>query len=389
MKIIKKYTGTDMSEIMQRIKMELGKDALILNTVSKSRKLLPGLVYEVNAGILEDRKGKDISPESGTKIPLQQLRTTEMLPNPKIEVLQQGITEIKHALRVLQQTKQSETSGLETINPDLISIEQKFFDRGMDMVLWKKIKQALPRVMNDKAETLWNYEEILEKIQYLYHIGFQKIKHYSESTSNVHCFVGPTGSGKTTTIAKLASKMVLERKKRVVLISLDQFRLGGVDQLKQYANILGAPFYSIDDELKLRQCLAHHNEEYEIFIDTSGTSPKGREHFQKMCNYISMIPYSANIYLTLPANSSRIDVETIISRFKPCRYNQTVITKVDEAVTLLHLLTLRFVTFPGISYYTDGQMVPDDLHRFSSEIFTQKTFDEFKPANKAREMVSP
>jgi flagellar biosynthesis protein FlhF len=180
------------------------------------------------------------------------------------------------------------------------------------------------------------------------------------NTPKVIVLVGPTGVGKTTTLAKLAARFSIEQNKRVALVTADTFRIGAVEQLRTYARIMGVPLEIAlsPDEVKIG--VEKHSDCDVILIDTVGRSPRHSEHLRELKTFLDPIG-SAETYLviaaSLAADVQREVIETF-SVFSPCRL---VVTKLDEAPNSGCLVNLPFVSGLGIACITAGQNVPQDI----------------------------
>ena len=172
--------------------------------------------------------------------------------------------------------------------------------------------------------------------------------------------MGPTGVGKTTTVAKLAAVYSLQQGKKVALITTDTYRIAAVEQLRRYANILHVPLavvYTADD---LQSALDQYKEAEVILVDTAGRSPQQGLHLAELRNLLASIP-DLQTALVVSATTKAEDLELIYERFRifsPC---QVVFTKIDEtesAGTLLSLVNLMQVP---VGFIANGQNVPDDL----------------------------
>jgi flagellar biosynthesis protein FlhF len=174
--------------------------------------------------------------------------------------------------------------------------------------------------------------------------------------------IGPTGVGKTTTIAKLASRAKVNQCRKVALITLDTFRIGAVDQLKQYADIFNLPVHVIEkpDELgpEVEKCAGEGAEI--IFIDSAGRSPQDELKMSELKGFINALP-EAEIHLVLSTTTHPKTIESIAERFSSMSFDRVILTKLDESVSLGPLVGCLLDIGKPISYLTDGQNVPKDI----------------------------
>lgn len=172
--------------------------------------------------------------------------------------------------------------------------------------------------------------------------------------------VGPTGVGKTTTIAKLAANMKLRERKSVGMITIDSYRIAAVEQLRTYAQILKVPLISVLSPSDLRSAIDRMSNMDLILIDTAGRSPKDDPRIAELHDFLR-IARPDQVHLVLSSTSRDRTTREAIERFRPLGVTQLIFTKVDEAVGLGVILnTLKRVNMQ-VSYLTNGQAVPDDI----------------------------
>ena len=175
-------------------------------------------------------------------------------------------------------------------------------------------------------------------------------------------FLGPTGVGKTTTIAKIASSYKIKEKRNVGLLTADTYRIAAVEQLRTYANILGIPLsvvYSASEIEEARKDL----DKYEVvLVDTAGRSDKNKEQMDELKRLINAIPEEdRDVYLVLSATTKYGDLTRITEVYKDVAKYKLIFTKVDETGTLGNIYNILMQTGAGLSYVTFGQNVPDDI----------------------------
>lgn len=182
-------------------------------------------------------------------------------------------------------------------------------------------------------------------------------------------FIGPTGVGKTTTIAKLASDFSVNQKKKVALVTSDTYRIKAAEQLRTYAEIMNVPFrvvYTADD---LNSALEEFKEQDFIFVDTAGYSPKDVEKRDEMKQILDSAKEITDIetYLVLSVTTKYRDLLNICDIYKEMDDFKLVFTKLDETSTFGNIYNIRVYTQAEISYVTNGQDVPDDIESFNPQ----------------------
>ena len=182
--------------------------------------------------------------------------------------------------------------------------------------------------------------------------------------------VGPTGVGKTTTIAKLAAFFGLrngeETALSVRLITIDAFRIGARAQLEAYGDIMGFPVAYVDtyEELKKEIALAAEGVDL-ILVDTIGKSPRDSAKLGEMKSTLNACGFHAEVYLVISAAIKSSDIQEIIRQFEPFNYRSIILTKLDETTHIGNVISALEEKRKSLAYITDGQKVPHDIHRAS------------------------
>ncbi len=172
--------------------------------------------------------------------------------------------------------------------------------------------------------------------------------------------VGPTGVGKTTTIAKLAANFRLREHRRVGLITVDTYRVAAVEQLRTYAEIMDLPMEVVSTPREMIAAVARLADQDVVLIDTAGHSPRDAVQLQQLKSMLAEAQ-ADEIHLVISAVSSTSHLQQIVHRFRPLGATSVVITKLDEATGLGNLLPVLRASDLPVSYLTCGQSVPDDI----------------------------
>ncbi|WP_240911093.1 flagellar biosynthesis protein FlhF [Paludisphaera soli] len=176
----------------------------------------------------------------------------------------------------------------------------------------------------------------------------------------VAALVGPTGVGKTTTIAKLAATLKLRRGVKVGLLTVDAYRIAAVEQLRTYAEILDVPLAVADEPEAARRALDDLGPLDVVLVDTAGRSPRDRERIGELGELLARLRPD-EVHLVLAASTSRRSLRAAADLFAPARPDRLILTKLDEAETLGPLLAVLGRSDPPVGYLTTGQAVPDDI----------------------------
>ena len=180
-------------------------------------------------------------------------------------------------------------------------------------------------------------------------------------------FIGSTGVGKTTTLAKLTAKYVLEEQKKVVLFTSDTYRIAAVEQLKTYADILGVEIEIIYDESELPKYIEKWKHMDHILIDTAGRSHKNEEQVTELKGLMQQID-EKQVFLVLNANTAGRDVGKIVATYEKAEEEfDLIITKLDETDEIGNVVNISYYAKKPIAYLTNGQNVPADIEVFNKQ----------------------
>jgi flagellar biosynthesis protein FlhF len=177
---------------------------------------------------------------------------------------------------------------------------------------------------------------------------------------HVVALIGPTGVGKTTTLAKIAANLQIREGKRVGLITLDTYRIAAIDQLRRYAELLGSPLKAVNTADELRDALAAMSDCEFILIDTAGRSPTDTMKLNELKGFLDAAAPD-EVHLVLSSAASQVCIERAIERFSQVRVDKIIFTKLDEAVHVGVVLNVIRKVNKTLSYVTTGQNVPDDI----------------------------
>lgn len=245
---------------------------------------------------------------------------------------------------------------------------QEFPAEIIDELIGRLKKEVSPlSIQSEKAV----FEETAKWLNRLLH--FTPNPQPTRPGPQIFALIGPTGVGKTTTIAKLAATYALNmvERKSVALFTLDTYRIGGTQQLEQYAKIIEATMevlYEPDDVLP---ALERHQDKDIILVDTAGRCPKNSEELGCLRNFINMFG-AIRTYLVLSATTKYSDMLDTVRRFQQVSFDELIFTKVDETDTIGPLVSLLYRTSLPLAYLTDGQSVPNNFMPATGEYFISR-----------------
>ena len=388
-----------MSEAMIKIKSELGIDAVILNT----RKIKTGGFFRFFKKPLIEVVAAVDEPNVNTpfEIPRREV-LNEKIKNPAVERVQSNIELTKEAVKEsmneaikenvpnveLQELKQmvsnliKKVENIEHQTPQVAQTpEEKYiaFLNALDIQdsISKKILEIVQRQINIDEK---NHETILNAMKVIAREYLGDIKTIDTdilNKPNIYMFLGPTGVGKTTTLAKIAARLSLVENKKIGLITADTYRIAAVEQLKTYSEILGIPLEVIYEASELQDAIEKFKDKDYILIDTAGRSHKSKE---LKSDYDDLVRYlkDVKIYLVMSMTTSFKDLKSIIDSYGFLKEYRLLFTKLDEATSYGNILNLKVLTGKPLSYFTIGQSVPDDIEVADKERIIQYIFDQHK-----------
>ncbi len=376
---VKKFVAPTLKEATEMMKRELGDDAIILGT---RRIKQPGIfgflkpeLIEIVGAIEEEKLHSKSENYSGNPIELLRRMTSEIEAKQKRNLNDEKIetgsfdrydySEIKNEIEEVKQTLNEIAEHFKYKNsiqypPILKKAFVNLVEKEVEEELANKIVRAVLTKLS--GEELKNEKivenEVLNVISSI--VKFTKPVKPLRRKTFVLAFVGPTGVGKTTTVAKLAAIYKLFENARVALISADTYRIAAIEQLQTFANIANIPMdvaYTPEDMARL---VRKHQDKDIILIDTVGRNQRQSEHISELAKFIKSADPD-EVHLVLSATSSYKNMIDVYNRFKLLLPNRLIFSKVDEAVCLGYILNVAYKTKLPISYITTGQNVPDDI----------------------------
>lgn len=344
---IKKFTASNYSIALTEVKKELGEDALILSTRSiKPHTLLAGrkeaTCVEITAAV------EYVPPVIAPSVQLPNENETSTL-NEK------GDKELKSLIfNLLSQSGQAQSLGLQSHQFDTYScmVESGLDEKLAAKILKKTLEHSTQESIDCGKEPVMN---LMKKV-----VPCKGEIDLKADGPKVVAFVGPTGVGKTTTIAKIAAEYALRRKQKLVLVSLDTYRLGAIDQLRVYGEIMEVPFEVAGGKEDLRRIVANHSDKDLILIDTTGRSHQDKGYSGQLKEIFDDVG-EVEIHLVLSVTAQEKLFAATYHQFSPIGVDRVLFTKLDEGLNFGSLFNFSVCNRLPISYFTSGQRVPEDL----------------------------
>ncbi|MGY0691576.1 flagellar biosynthesis protein FlhF [Virgibacillus sp. FSP13] len=359
---VKKYVAPTMPEVMQQIRKELGPDAVILN----SKEIKQGRFL----GLLKKRKIEVVAALDPQPIKPKQEKTVTPLVKETASTAKSGKTDHEVLQEIQQLKKMIELQSAQTktnFSPEYQVVYQHLLDQEVTEMLAIDLLDKIVEQHNDNGVTP-AIEQIFRDTKQeinrrLHDLSFTGVTYDKQI---IH-FVGPTGVGKTTTLAKVAASCMLNDHKKVAFITADTYRIAAIEQLKTYARILDVPIevaYNNDD---YKAAINQFSDYDLILVDTAGRNFRDKQYVEELKKSINF-DQNVETYLVLSLTAKPKDILDIYEQFQHIPIKELIFTKLDETRQYGSMLNVMINKQIGIAYLTNGQGVPDDLTKPSANI---------------------
>ncbi|SFD80220.1 flagellar biosynthesis protein FlhF [Lentibacillus persicus] len=349
---VKKFVAPTMPEAMNTIRKELGPEAVILNSKEVSKGGFLGLFKKRSIEVVAALDPSPKPPPKNDKKPTRQ-------PIPFKPASTDG--DVLSEVRQLRKVIELQTADGADYPTDYQVIYRHLLSQEIEETLAHDLMDALVQKHKASDTLLTDHNAILLEIRAEIEERFQNrgVGGFAERKRLIQ-FVGPTGAGKTTTIAKVAASRMMHDHKRVAFITADTYRIAAVEQLKTYANILNVPLevvYNSDDYNEAIQKYASYDL---ILVDTAGRNFREEKYVRDLEKTIAFNDETETcLVLSLTAKAS--DLAKIYDQFKHLPIQNVIFTKMDETRQYGSILNITLNNNLGVAYLTNGQDVPDDI----------------------------
>ncbi len=395
--IIKKFQGKTEAEAVESAKKELGSNVVIMNVRSMKRK---GMFSFLKPQLIEVTVALEEEPAQSATPPKEEAR-----PQPFIDAIVHKAAMETAAFAdggmvrdVQPESSRADSSAIEEKLDTLHTLLEQQLQKPDELkgdIPEEEKESEVERFMKLLYNTMLanevseqNANQIIDEIEKIskpnmpfdyalaniYQKMILKFGMPIEITPagkgpKVIFFVGPTGVGKTTTIAKIASKFSVEGGRKIALLTADTYRIAAAEQLRTYANILEVPFRVIYSTEEIEQALKDFRNYDFIMVDTAGHSHQNEAQRDAMSSFIHSVDGMAEkeVFLVLSATTKYRDLMSIADVYSAMTDYKLIFTKLDETTTLGSLLNLKLHTGASLSYVTYGQNVPDDIEIFNPQ----------------------
>jgi len=336
---VKRFYGENIPDILTKVKEELGSNAVIIQQRKCRRGGLLGIfrspVVEIIAAVDNEQQRylRPLVPDKTISNEITELKKIieDKMPAAPPNKIYPGCFE--PIFQDLLDSEVEEDIARDIIERALNKIDQSHWDDATGL------KNGVAGIISENIKTA--DQEV--------YAGKQRL-----------AMIGPTGVGKTTTIAKLAAIASVLKEKSVALITIDTFRVGAVDQLKTYGDLMSLPLEVAHTPRELKNLLARHGDKDLVLIDTAGRSPYNKPQIAGMKGFLDACP-EVKICLVLSVTTSHRDIKEIIARFDKFTIDKLIFTKMDETRRYGNIINVANEFKKELAYITTGQNVPDDI----------------------------
>lgn len=319
----------------------------------------------------------------------------EMLPEKKVyNEFEERLDNLQSMLeeKLSESYAQNDKSERAEISPDMINLPTKeelsrekrenvkmvrmLYNTLLDNELSEKYINMLFDEMDKSISNSSNIDVLLSNVYQKMILKFGKPSpiDLTGPKPKVIFFIGPTGVGKTTTIAKIASKLRVEAGRRIALLTADTYRIAAEEQLRTYANILDTPLSIIYSPDELNEAIEKTKDVDVILVDTAGFSHKSQKQKMDTKELIDSVSsdLDVDVYLVLSATTKYRDLMEIADSYKEIADYKLIFTKLDETSCFGNLYNIKMYTQADMSYVTTGQNVPEDIEVFDTQAVVKK-----------------
>lgn len=430
--IIKKFQAKTKEDAMMMAKKELGEGIVEMNVrnvkASGLKRFLIGNRVEVTVALEEENERFGVTPQQSINIAVAEQGTTATLAKPQTASQPEAELNVKNSFAsvMLDKSDTSLTQLLQEKKTELFEKKEpaeeiqkgKILEEKLDTLqnlleqqLQKKEEKEKEEEKTEEVEDNSNSKrvvflkllynkmidnevdekyanEIIEEIEknnkadasldclladvyqrMILKFGKPSCIEPAENGTKVIFFIGPTGVGKTTTIAKIASQLRVEQHKKVALLTSDTYRIAAAEQLRTYANILEVPFRVVYTPQEVEYAVRDYKDYDYILVDTTGHSQNNEAQRENMSDFLNALPNieEKEVYLVVSASTKYRDLKNIVDVYREITDYKLIFTKLDETLTLGTLFNLKLYADAPLSYVTCGQNVPDDIEVFNPQ----------------------
>lgn len=365
----------EFKKSIESIKKLMESEIAVTNTVEKPS-ALNNMIKEHNANVEKERRTSAIDSLAGNEEESRMIRSDLYGDNSyesknsglSVESVHKEVEELKELINkvmvnkgnLVEEADKPNESEEEKTSVNLDSLKEKLKDLDIDEQFCDDILKSASDYKDDDLDETEILRDIFER----------DILVTNKGLKGKVVLVGPTGVGKTTTIAKLAGRLALVEKKKVGLITIDTYRIGAIEQLKTYAEIMNIPFKVVITIKEMEDAIESMSDCDVVLIDTTGRSSKNTMQISELRAFVQKAePDYVNMVIS--ATTKNKDIKSILKGYSELEYGSVIITKLDETTVYGSIYNISRNANKPVSFITTGQNVPDDIKVSTKEELTR------------------
>lgn len=366
----------EFKKSIESIKKLMENEITVTKNIEKTS-ALNNMILEHNANVEKERKSSVIDSVIGSEDDDSVLQTKNYINKSakiqdddklSVESVHKEVAELKDLINKVIADKTEgikESSEMEEENEENSKVNlESFIDKLKELDIDEQFHEDILKAASDYKDDGLDDTEILRDI-------FERdILVTNKGLKGRVVLVGPTGVGKTTTIAKLAGRLALIEKKKVGLITIDTYRIGAIEQLKTYAEIMNIPFKVVITIKEMEDAIESMKDCDVILIDTTGRSSKNTMQISELRAFVQKAEPDY-INMVISATTKNKDIQSILKGYSELEYGSVIITKLDETTVYGSIYNISRNANKPVSFITIGQNVPDDIKVSTKEELTR------------------
>ncbi|WP_044337385.1 flagellar biosynthesis protein FlhF [Rossellomorea aquimaris] len=365
---VKKYAAPSMNEAMKKVRAELGDDAVILNSKvaysggfmglfkKKLIEVIAAIDPEIESEKMEMNRMKESNAQFVHPAPSKQKYDAD-------RSVESELKELKHMISTIQSKNQFQKYP-EDVQEILFYLKEHDVSDTTLFQLGDYLEERIKRgfIPGDNRNE-WAKQEVQHFLNAFLKDITSGGMSYKKKYINV---IGPTGVGKTTTLAKMAAEAVIEKRMKIAFITTDTYRIAAIEQLKTYAGLLNVPVEVVYKMEDFKKAIDKFRDYDHVFIDTAGRNFRENKYVEDLRGIIDF-KHHMETFLVLSLTSKERDMKEIISQFSSIDIDRFIFTKLDETSSYGSMINMMSEVKIGAAYVTIGQDVPEDITEMNIE----------------------
>lgn len=380
--MVRTFRAPDARSALAAVKAAFGSQAVILSTQQVSGGLFRKSEIEVTAALSgpEDTEAGDDAPAPRPSTPSShgaaRYGATPRADDGSGQLVAEELIALRSAVESMRAQMKAQAhaeaqSGSLRFPAPALKLYQYLLHRGLDATMAEDLVRLAAGAHGLEPSGLWRAirELLAERL-------ISSRPPWMPGPRRVIALIGPTGVGKTTTLAKIAARALVEHRLKVALVTVDTYRIGAVDQVARYGAMMNVPTRVAHNDKELARALEFCKQSELVLIDTAGRSKP--EDIARQAQMLQSAP-GVDLYLCLSAASGAKELEATAARYASLKPTRLIFTKIDEAAGPAGLVSALGPVGRPIACVTDGQRVPEDVHAYSSAQLVELVAGQYQP----------